>query len=312
MRTTEKIPLLVITGPTAAGKTALALELAEHRDIEIISADSRQVYRHMDIGTAKANAQERALVAHHCIDVVEVDEPFSVSAFSEMAHSAIEDIHRRGRLPVVVGGTGLYIRALTRGLAPLPGADETLRRKWHALEKEEKGRVHTLLSLIDPEMAKGLHINDVTRIIRALEVHALTGRTMSSWQKEHRFAERPYCALKVAVTCERTHLYRRIEERVELMFAQGLMDEVRMLLQRGYSPELQAMRTIGYQQSVACLRGELSFTQATAQIKRDTRRYAKRQLTWLRHDNEINWLECPLDSGSIVKWADKLLCRCSM
>ncbi|MDY0212955.1 MAG: tRNA (adenosine(37)-N6)-dimethylallyltransferase MiaA [Desulfuromonadaceae bacterium] len=310
MRTIGKIPLLVITGPTAAGKTALALELAAHRDIEIISADSRQVYRHMDIGTAKASAQERAHVAHHCIDVVDVDEPFSVSAFSEMAHAAIEDIHHRGRLPVVVGGTGLYIRALTWGLAPLPGADETLRRKWHALENEKKGSLHTCLSQIDPEMAKGLHINDVTRIIRALEVHTLTGRTMSNWQDEHRFAERPYCALKLAVTCERTQLYQRIEERVELMLTQGLIEEARMLLQRGYSPELKVMRTIGYQQSVAYLRGELNLAQATEQIKRDTRRYAKRQLTWLRHDKEINWLECPLDSGSIDKWVDKLLCRC--
>ncbi len=310
MRATQKIPLLVITGPTAAGKTALALELAAHRDIEIISADSRQVYRLMDIGTATASARERARVPHHCIDVVDVDEPFSVSAFSEMAHAAIEDIHGRGRLPVVVGGTGLYIRALTWGLALLQWADETLRRSWHALEKEEKGSLHARLNQIDPELAKGLHTNDITRIIRALEVHALTGRTMSSWQEEHRFAERPYCALKVAVTYERSHLYRRIEERVELMLAQGLMEEVQMLLQRGYSPELKTMHTIGYQQCVAYLRGELNLTQAIEQIKRDTRRYAKRQLTWLRHDDEINWLECPLDSGSIVKWADKLLCRC--
>jgi tRNA dimethylallyltransferase len=264
----------------------------------------------MDIGTAKASVQERAEVTHHCIDIVDVDEPFSVSAFSEIAHAAIEDIHRRGRLPVVVGGTGLYIRALTWGLAPLPGADEALRRKWHALEKEEKGSLHTRLTKVDPKLAKGLHTNDITRIIRALEVHSLTGKTMSSWQQEHRFAERPYFALKLAVTCERSHLYRRIEERVELMLAQGLMDEVRALLQRGCDPELKAMRTIGYQQSVAYLRGELSFAQAIEEIKRDTRRYAKRQLTWLRHDNEINWLECPLDSGSIVEWADQLLCRC--
>lgn len=310
MKTIEKIPLLVITGPTAAGKTALALELAAHHNIEIISADSRQVYRHMDIGTAKASAQERALVAHHCIDVVDVDEPFSVSEFSELAHAAIEDIHRRNRLPVVVGGTGLYIRALIWGLAPLPGGDEGLRRGWHAQEKEERGSLHIRLKQIDPELAKGLHINDVTRIIRALEVHALTGRTMSSWQEEHRFAERPYCALKLAVTCERAQLYRRIEERVELMLEQGLVEEARMLLQRGYSPELKSMCTIGYQQSIAYLRGELSLAQATEQIKRDTRRYAKRQLTWLRHDEEINWIESPLDSGIIARWADELLCRC--
>lgn len=310
MTATQKKPLLVITGPTAAGKTALALELGARRDIEIISADSRQVYRYMDIGTAKASPEECARVVHHCIDIVDPHEPFSVSDFTRLAQYTIEDIHRRQRLPVVVGGTGLYIRALTQGLAPLPGADESLRRQWHAEEHEKKGSLYARLSQIDPRMAKGLHINDVTRIIRALEVHALTGRTISSWQEEHSFSERPYHDIRVAVTCERTHLYRRIEERVEQMLELGLLDETRMLLERGYTPELKAMRTIGYKECVAHLRSEMSFADAVTRIKRDTRRYAKRQLTWLRHEEEINWLEDPFDSGSIVEWADKLLCRC--
>jgi tRNA dimethylallyltransferase len=308
MSMSHKLPLLVITGPTAAGKTALALELGAHRDIEIISADSRQVYRHMDIGTAKATPTERARVVHHCVDVVEPDEAFSVSDFTRMAQNAIEDIHRRRRLPVVVGGTGLYIRALTQGLAPLPGADESLRRQWHAMEREKKGSLHAQLSTIDPQMAKGLHINDVTRIIRALEVHALTGRTMSSWHREHRFAERPYNDIRVAVTCARERLYQRIEKRVDLMMEQGLLDEVRMLLKRGFTPDLKAMRTIGYQECAAYLNAEMSYLEALARIKRDTRRYAKRQLTWLRHEEEINWLEDPFDSGNIVEWADRLLC----
>lgn len=307
---TPKKPLLVITGPTAAGKTALALELGARRNIEIISADSRQVYRYMDIGTAKARAEERAKVVHHCIDVVDPDEAFSVSDFTFLAQKAIEDIHRRQRLPVVVGGTGLYIRALTQGLAPLPGADEGLRQQWHAMEREKKGSLHARLSQIDPALAKGLHINDVTRIIRALEVHALSGRTMSSWQEEHCFSDRPYHDIRVAVTCDRSLLYERIEKRVEQMFDDGLLEEARGLLQRGYAPELKAMRTIGYQESIACLQGEMSFPDAVSRIKRDTRRYAKRQLTWLRHEDEINWLEDPFDSGSIVEWADKLLCRC--
>ncbi|MFO7831068.1 MAG: tRNA (adenosine(37)-N6)-dimethylallyltransferase MiaA [Desulfuromonadaceae bacterium] len=310
MTATQKIPLLVITGPTATGKTALALDLGARRDIEIISADSRQVYRHMDIGTAKAGVEERARVVHHCIDVVNPDEPFSVSDFTRLAQSTIEDIHRRQRLPVLVGGTGLYIRALTQGLAPLPGADETLRRQWHVEEHQKKGSLHARLSQIDPRMAKGLHINDVTRIIRALEVHALTGRTMSSWQDEHCFSERPYDDIRLAVTFERDHLYRRIEERVEQMLEHGLLEETRMLLERGYAPELKAMRTIGYQECIAHLRGEMSLSDAVTRIKRDTRRYAKRQLTWLRHEDEINWLEDPFDSGSIIERADKLLCRC--
>lgn len=309
MKATQKIPLLVITGPTAAGKTALAMELGARRDIEIISADSRQVYRHMDIGTAKASAEERTRVVHHCIDIVDPDEPFSVSDFTRLAQRTIEDIHRRQRLPVVVGGTGLYIRALTQGLAPLPGADETLRQRWHAEEREKKGSLHARLSQIDPRMAKGLHINDVTRIIRALEVYEITGRTMSRWHEEHHFSERPYHDLRVAVTCERALLYRRIEERAEQMFEHGLLDETRMLLERGYTPGLKTMRTIGYQECVAHLRSEMSFAEALNRIKRDTRRYAKRQLTWLRHEDKINWLEDPFDSGSIMEWADKLLCR---
>lgn len=310
MTQTQKTPLLVITGPTAAGKTALALELGARRDIEIISADSRQVYRYMDIGTAKASVEERSQVVHHCVDIVNPDEAFSVSDFTRLAQRAIADIHRRQRLPVVVGGTGLYIRALTQGLAPLPGADETLRRQWHAEERAEKGCLYERLSQIDPQMANGLHINDVTRTIRALEVYTLTGRTMSSWQEEHHFSARPYDDIRIAVTCERDRLYRRIEERVEQMVELGLLDEVRMLLQRGYPAELKALRTIGYQECVAHLRGEMSFSAALTLIKRDTRRYAKRQLTWLRHEDEINWLEDPFESGSIVEWADKLLCRC--
>jgi tRNA dimethylallyltransferase len=308
MLSANKQPLLVITGPTAAGKTALALELGARRDIEIISADSRQVYRYMDIGTAKASAAERAQVVHHCIDVVDPDEDFSVSDFTRMAQGIIDDIHSRQRLPVVVGGTGLYIRALTQGLAALPGADDALRAQWHAEEREKKGTLHARLSQIDPCMAKGLHINDVTRIIRALEVYSLTGRTMSSWQEEHRFAERPYNDIRIAVTCERMQLYRRIEDRVEQMFDHGLLEETRLLLERGYSRDLKAMRTIGYQECAAHLASQMSFSDAVTRIKRDTRRYAKRQLTWLRHENEINWLEHPFDSGSIVEWADRLLC----
>ena len=307
---TNKIPLLVITGPTAAGKTALALQLAQQRGIEIVSADSRQVYRGMDIGTAKATIEEQELAVHHCIDVVDVDEPFSVADFTALAQKAVADIHGRGLLPVVVGGTGLYIRALTQGLAPLPGADEALRREWHELEKHKKGSVHALLERVDPLLAKGLHINDVTRIIRALEVYAQTGRTLSSWQNEHQFGERPYTVYKVAVSCERRQLYRRIEERVDLMLEQGLLEESQALLDAGYGPDLKAMRTIGYQQGCDYLRGLISFDEAVSLIKRDTRRYAKRQLTWLRRDTEINWLESPFDFDNIKQWVDELLCIC--
>ncbi|MBN2644133.1 MAG: tRNA (adenosine(37)-N6)-dimethylallyltransferase MiaA [Desulfuromonadaceae bacterium] len=306
----EKSPLLVIAGPTASGKTGLAVALASRFDIEVVSADSRQVYRAMDIGTAKATAHERSQVVHHGIDVVNVDQDFSVADFVRLAHAAIADIRQRGHWPVVVGGTGLYIRALTEGLVDVPGADEALRRQLERQEQEAPGRLYRELEDVDPELAKRLHIHDVTRIIRGLEVFATTGRPLSAWQREHDFSDQPYRLLKLAPAIDRGALYQRIDERVELMLRQGLVEEVRGLLRRGYDRRLSAMETIGYKQIVAHLLDGLPLPEAVEQIQRESRRYAKRQLTWLRRDSQIIWVDYPGQFDTIFKLVDEFLCNC--
>ncbi len=308
---TARPPLLVIVGPTAVGKTALAVELARHLPMEVVSADSRQVYRGMDIGTAKASAWEQQQVRHHLIDLVDIDEDFSVADYLERARPAIAAIHRRGQLPVVVGGTGLYIQALTQGLVDLPGAVPALRAAWREQELTEPGSLHRQLTEVDPALAKRLHIHDVTRIIRGLEIHAQTGRPLSAFQQDHGFRQQPYRVLKLALQADRQQLYDRIDRRVEVMLEQGLIEETRALLQRGYSPQLKALRTIGYRQSIAFLLEGLGLAEARSWIQRDTRRYAKQQLTWLRRDHEIKWVEYPQQSATILAWIDTILCKCT-
>nr|WP_320115560.1 tRNA (adenosine(37)-N6)-dimethylallyltransferase MiaA [uncultured Desulfuromonas sp.] len=302
-----RIPLVVVTGPTASGKTDLAVHIARRFPAEVISADSRQVYRYMDIGTAKATAEEQQAVRHHVIDVVDPDEKFSVANFSDLAHARIKEIYQRGHLPLVVGGTGLYIRALTDGLLDLPGENEALRRQLLAEEARCPGRLHQRLHACDPQMAKRLHPNDVTRIIRALEVFDLTRVPLSRWQLEHGFKEQPYRVLKVAVGMDRAELYDRINRRVVLMMDQGLVVETRQLLDRGYSPELKSMRTIGYQQAVRYLQNDLTRDEAIADIQQETRRYAKRQLTWFRKDKSIIWVDYDSRFDSILAWIEDFI-----
>lgn len=294
-------PLLILCGPTAAGKTALALELARQFPLEIISADSRQVYRGMDIGTAKATAAEQASVRHHLLDVVDPDQEFSVAQFASLAHAALADILDRQRRPALVGGTGLYIRILTEGLVDAPGADPDLRQELLARERSEgPGSLYRLLQARDPETARRLFPRDVVRIVRALEVAQLTGQPLSALQRRHGFSDRPYRTLKLAVALEREELYRRIDRRVEAMFAAGLLEETRLLLARGYCPDSNALRTIGYRESVACLRGEATVDETIAAIQLATRRYAKRQLTWLRGDKSIIWVDYSRESARIL------------
>lgn len=294
-------PLLVLCGPTAAGKTALALELAHKFGLEIISADSRQVYRGMDIGTAKATPEEQTLVRHHLIDVVNPDQDFTVAQFAELAHAAIADIFRRQRRPALVGGTGLYIQILTEGLIDAPGADDKLRRELLARESAEgPGSLYRLLQATDPETAQRLFPRDVVRIVRALEVAQLTGQPLSEWQRQHGFSDRPYRTLMLAVVPDRDELYRRIDRRVEAMFAAGLLEETRALLAQGYAAESKALQTIGYREATACLRGETTEDETIAAIQLATRRYAKRQLTWLRRDKSIIWVDYSRESARIL------------
>jgi tRNA dimethylallyltransferase len=298
--------LVVICGPTASGKTALALKLAEHLPVEIISADSRQVYRGMDIGTAKPDRRELAEVPHHLIDVVDPDENFTAADFVKRGRAAIEQIHLRGRLPLVVGGTGLYVRALLRGLADAPGGDERLRRELHLMEKREgAGTLYRQLEKIDPPLADRLSPRDRIRIVRALEVFHLTGRRFSDLQMEH--ASRPdyYRALKIGLASDRKILYDRIDRRVENMISSGLPEEVRGLLEQGYSPELKAMQTIGYRETVDYLRDRLSLDETVSLIQRNSRRYAKRQLTWFGRENSIIWLDSLAEFAMVLELIDR-------
>lgn len=302
----EDTPLVVLCGPTASGKTAAALEVARHRPVEIISADSRQVFRGMDIGTAKASAGEQKQVPHHLIDVVEPDQEFTAADFAEQGREIVRDIHKRGALPLVVGGTGLYIRALTEGLLDAPGADPELRARLHAEEvRDGRGTLYVRLKRLDPEAAACIHPNNTVRIVRALEVHLLTGRTISELQRRHAFGDRPFRTLKIGLYLEREVLFERIDRRVRQMVESGLFAEVAKLLVKGYTSNSKAMRTLGYAESVQYLQGVVSREEAVALIQRNTRRYAKRQLTWFRSDPEIIWVDCLKESAKILTLIDQ-------
>jgi tRNA dimethylallyltransferase len=295
--------ILIICGPTASGKSELALRLARELDGEIISADSMQIYRGMDIGTAKPTAEEMADIPHHLLDVADPDTPFSAADFSDAASQAISGVIRRGRRPIVVGGTGLYIRALLHGLVDSPSGAGELRERLQG-EARESGNLAMLerLRLVDPELAATIHPNNLVRIIRGLEVYHLTGIPLSRYQREHGFAGERFASLAIGIRVERQELYQRIEERVDRMLAAGLIDEVRRLVDAGFCPELKAMRSIGYRESCAYLSGELSLEETALLIKRNTRRYAKRQLTWFNADPDIIWLEYPEKFVTILQY----------
>lgn len=303
----EKPRLIVVMGPTAVGKTAAAIRLAKQWGGEIISADSMQVYRHMDIGTAKPTPDQQCRVPHHLIDIVNPDESFNAECFMERARAVIAELHKRGKKIIVVGGTGLYIRAVLGGLFDGPAADEALRRHYFTiLEREGKAGLYGMLKARDRRAAAIIHPNDTTRMIRALEVLDLTGVSIMEQQQEHRFAQRPYRVLKIGLRCSRSVLYERIEARTEEMLAQGFLDEVRQLLDMGFHEGLRPMQALGYRQMVGFLKGELDLDEAVDQLKRETRRYAKRQLTWFGADPEIRWFE-PGNEEEILRYAGRFL-----
>jgi tRNA dimethylallyltransferase len=298
---TQKIPLLVVCGPTACGKTGWALKLAELFPIEIISADSRQVYRQMNIGTAKATVAEQALVPHHMIDLIEPDQEFSVAQFVNLANPLIKEIDSRGKIACLVGGTGLYIKALLGGLADTPSADQQLRDKLHQRELDEgDGTLHADLAKIDPLSAEKIHPNNLIRLVRALEVFQLSGRTLSDLQAEHQFSDQPYRFLKLAPAQERSELYRRIDRRARQMLDDGLVEEVRGLVRR-YTSGLKALKTLGYREVVRYLDVPDSHEKMLAEIQTATRQYAKRQLTWFRKEPEIIWVDSSTESGRVLR-----------
>jgi len=288
----NKTALVIVCGPTGIGKTSVAIEIAAAENGEVIGADSMQIYRHMTIGTAKPTTAEQARVPHHMIDVVDPDEHFDAAKFADMAGGIIASLAARGIFPVVAGGTGLYIKTLTRGIFAIQAGDPQIRADLKA-ESEEMGMsaLYRRLEKIDSETAARVHPNDTYRILRALEVHAATGRTMSSLQAEHAFAEDKYNCLKIGLTMARDKLYDRINRRVDMMIAAGLEAEVRGLLDRGYAPDLKSMQSLGYRHMAAYLEGDLDWDAMLATLKRDTRRYAKRQFTWFRADSEVRWFE---------------------
>ena len=286
----ERPRVIALMGPTAVGKTGLVLQLAKDLGGEIVNADSMQVYRFMDIGTAKPTAAERAEVAHHLLDIVDPDQDFDASRYSQLAREAINNLVKEGRVAIVVGGTGLYLKALFHGLFPAALSRQSIRERLHR-EGEKHGGVelYKRLKKVDPSTAGRLHPNDLFRIIRALEVWESTGKPMSVLQKEHGFRENPFITLRIGLKRPRSELYKRINRRVDEMMELGLLTEARELLERGYGPDLKSMQALGYRHMVQHLINGMKIAEAVRTMKRDTRHYAKRQMTWFRGDQEIRW-----------------------
>jgi tRNA dimethylallyltransferase len=282
--------VVCLVGPTASGKSALGLDVAERLGAEIVSADSRQIYRRLDIGTAKPTAAERARVAHHCLDLVEPDVVFDAARWRAAAAEAIADIHRRGRVPLVIGGSGLYLRALLRGLCPAPPRAPALRAALeHMVAARGAPAAHRGLAAIDAAAAARIAPEDAVRIVRALEVGLATGVPLSGWQARHRFADAPYDALAIGLARAVDELDARIAARVRAMMAAGFLDEVRGLRRRGLGPEAPGLAAVGYREILTCLEGGLAPEAAADRITRATRRFAKRQRTWFRREPDVVW-----------------------
>jgi len=299
--------LVVIVGPTGVGKSALAMRLAARTGAEIVSADSMQVYRHMDIGTAKPSRADRAAVPHHLIDLVEPSEPFNAALYREEAGRVIADLHRRRAPILVVGGTGLYVKVLLGGLVEGPGPDEGLRHHYRGLlESNGRQALHDLLARRDPRAAAVVRPTDAVRIVRALEVLDRTGRSIVDLREDHRFADRPYEALRIGLTMERPALFEAIDRRVDGMLRDGLVQEVEGLLAMGYAEDLRPMQALGYRQVVDFVRGRSSLEDAVSKMRQETRAFAKRQGTWFRTDGEIRWFppsgEAAVEAEAVGFW----------
>ena len=284
--------LLCLLGPTAVGKTEIAIQLAQRLNAEIISVDSRQIYRQMDIGTAKPTLEEQQAARHHLIDCADISQPFSVADYQSLADTAIADIQNRGKQVLLVGGAGLYFRAIVDGLFEGPGANPALRER---LEQEARQlgveALRERLRTCDPVSAKRIHPNNIVRVIRALEVYELTGTPMSEHQQQWHQGNQRYPFIAFCLTMPRALLYRRIEQRVDVMLADGLIAEVESLLAAGYARDTVALQSFGYKELITYLDGNWTYTEAVAQLKQNTRRFAKRQLTWFRKDTRIEWID---------------------
>lgn len=287
-----KKPLIILTGPTAVGKTELSIQLAKAVHGEIISADSMQVYKHMNIGTAKISKEEMCGVKHYLIDEFEPEEEFNVVKFKTLADKYMDEIYKKGKIPIIVGGTGFYIQAVLYGIEFEENGEDTSYRKELEKMAKELGPeyLHSRLRMIDPVSADTIHVNNVRRVIRALEYYEQTGNRISDHNEEQRKKESPYQFCYFVLNNDRNLLYERIDKRVDLMIEQGLVNEVKQLMKKGYAKDLVSMQGLGYKEIISYLEGECTLEEAVYIIKRDTRHFAKRQLTWFKREKEVIWI----------------------
>ena len=306
----DRKPLIILAGPTAVGKTSLSIRLAKETGGEIISADSMQVYRHMDIGSAKITKEEMEGVPHYLVDMLEPEEEFNVVRFQQMAEEAAERIWEKGKIPLVVGGTGFYIQALLYDIDFTENdGDESYRRQLEQKASDEEGasELYEMLTTVDPKAAREIHPRNLKRIIRALEFHHQTGKKISEHNETQRQKMSPYNYAYFVLTDERSRLYERIDRRVDLMMEQGLLDEVRYLKKRGVRKDSTAMQGLGYKELYAYLDGEYPLDEAVRIIKRDTRHFAKRQLTWFKRERDVIWADKSVIGQDEQKLADYML-----
>jgi len=285
----EERKVIAILGPTGAGKSELALAVAQRFAGEVISCDSLQIYRHFDIGTAKLPLEERRQIPHHLIDILDPDQVFTAGEYARLARLVLDQVAARGRLPVIAGGTGFYFRALVDGLFPGPSRDQALRDRLSAREQRKPGSIYRLLRRFDPESAARIHPHDFPKLVRALEVCLLTRRAVSEMFRQGRDSLRGYRVLKIGLAPPREELYQKLDQRTEQMFHGGLVEEIRGILARGFPASSKPFESHGYRQALQFLAGELDLQQAIFYAQRNTRRYAKRQMTWFRQERETEW-----------------------
>lgn len=288
-----KKKLIILTGPTAVGKTATSISFAKRIGGEIISADSMQVYRHMDIGSAKITVEEMEGVPHHLIDVLEPSEDFNVVRFQQMARKAMEEIYSRGHIPIITGGTGFYIQAILNEIDFEDTEENTKFRMVMNELAEEKGNeyLHEMLRQVDPKSAEQIHPNNRKRVIRALEYYEQTQSPISEHNEEQRTKQSPYQFVYFVLNRDRKELYERIDKRIDIMLEQGLLEEVKWLASAGYTKDMVSMKGLGYKELLTYLDGECSLEEAIYRLRRDTKHFAKRQLTWFRREREVTWIE---------------------
>ena len=301
------LPLVAVLGPTGSGKSDLALEIALEFDGEIVNCDSLQVYRHFDLGTAKLRLEDRRGIAHHLIDVADPGELFTAGEYARRARTVLADITARGKIPVVAGGTGFYLRALLDGLFPGPSRDQDLRDRLAAREARRPGSLHRILKRLDPSAAERIHPHDVPKVTRALEMCIMMRHPVSDLFRRGRDALAGYRSLKIGLEPPRDALYERLDARCRRMFESGLVDEIRSILELGFAETVKPFESHGYKQALQILRGELTLKEAIFYAQRNTRRYAKRQMTWFRQESGMVWLKGFGDSPEIRAAARKLV-----